>query len=304
VNADRIDMTAALQPTRAALLILAGMAVLGFSDNLVQHISATSSLWQFHLIRGGMVVLALALASACGGGALWPRKPKAVLARSAFMAGAMLIYFGCIAILPIGVVVAGLFTAPLFVLIISVLFQGKSVGWVRWLSVALGFIGALLVISPDPAALNLIAFLPIGAGLLYAIGAIATRAWCEDEDTLTLSVWFFGLLTLFGLIGVLVFPAEGTGAAGFPSRGWMPLTQEALGWFIALSIGALIGIVCIFKAYQIGEASYVAIFEYSLLVFASFWDWKLWGETVPALGLLGMAMIIGAGTIIAIRAAE
>jgi len=297
-------MTATIQPTRAALLILAGMAVLGFADNLVRHISGVSSLWQFHMIRGGMVVLVLSLASLFGAGALWPRKPKAVLARSAFTAGSMLIYFGCIALLPIGVVVAGLFTAPLFVLIISVLFQGKKVGWVRWLSVALGFTGALLVIRPDPNALNLVAFLPIGAGLLYAIGAIATRAWCEDEDTLTLSVWFFGLLAIFGLIGVLVLPSEGTGAAGFPLRGWMPLTGDMLRWYVALAIGALIGIICVFKAYQIGEASYVAIFEYSLLVFASFWEWKLWDQRVPPLGLLGMALIIGAGSMIAIRTAE
>lgn len=297
-------MTTIVQPTRAALLILAGMAVLGYSDNLVPHVARESSLWQFHMVRGGMVVAVLAAASLFGAGALWPHKPKAVLARSAFTAGAMLIYFGCIAILPIGVVVAGLFTAPLFVLIISVLFQGKTVGWVRWVAVALGFAGALMVIRPDPAALNLVAFLPICAGLLYAIGAVATRAWCEDEDTLTLSVWFFGLLTVFGLIGVLVLPAGGEGAAGFPLRGWMPLSLEMLGWYVALAIGALIGIACIFKAYQIGEASYVAIFEYSLLVFASFWAWQMWGQTVPPLGLLGMAMIIGAGTIIALRTAE
>lgn len=297
-------MTVQVQPTRAAVLILAGMATLGFTDNLVPFVSGQSSLWQFHMIRGGMVVLALAVVSACGAGALLPRKPLAVIGRSTFTAGAMLIYFGCIAILPIGVVVAGLFTAPLFVLIISVIFQGKTVGWVRWISVALGFTGALLVIRPDPNALDLVAFLPIGAGLLYAIGAIATRAWCEDEDTLTLSVWFFGMLTIFGAIGVLLLPSGGSGAAGFPLRGWMPLTGAMLGWYVALSIGALVGIACIFRAYQIGEASYVAIFEYSLLVFASFWAWKIWDQSVPPLGLLGMALIIGAGVIIALRTAE
>lgn len=297
-------MSTTMHPTRAAFLILAGMAVLGFADNLVPHISAESSLWQFHMIRGALVVLVLSVASLLGAGALWPRKPKAVLARSAFTAGAMLIYFGCIAILPIGVVVAGLFTAPLFVLIISVLFQGQTVGWVRWVSVALGFIGALMVIRPDPNALDIVAFLPIGAGLLYAIGAIATRAWCDDEDTLTLSVWFFGLLTVFGLLGVLVLPAGDSGAAGFPLRGWMPLTSAILGWYVVLAIGALTGIVCVFKAYQIGEASYVAVFEYSLLIFASFWAWKLWDQSVPPLGLLGMGLIIGAGSIIAIRTAE
>lgn len=288
-------------PRQAAAYILAGMATLGLSDNLVPLITPTSSLWQFHLVRGVLVLAMLGLAAAMGMGALWPRRPLAVLGRSLFQAGAMLIYFGCLAFLPIGVVVAGLFTAPLFVLLIALIFQGKRVGPVRWSAIILGFVGAMLVIRPNPAALDLVAFLPIFAGFLYAVGAVATRAWCEGEDTLTLSAWFFGLLTLFGAIGCLVLPEGGTGAAGFISRGWMPLGAEALIWFPLLAIGAMIGIVCIFRGYQLGEASYVAVFEYSLLVFASVWALVLWDQGLPALALLGMAMIAGAGGVIALR---
>jgi len=283
-------------------LILAGMMTLGFTDNLLPFISHDSSLWQFHFIRSSFVLSALIVASGLGAGTLWPRKPLAVFGRSLFQAGALLIYFGCIAIMPIGVVIAGLFTAPLFVLIISVIFQGKSVGPVRWLAVGLGFLGALLVIRPDPSALDPIAFLPVFAGLLYAIGAIATRAWCEGEQTLTLTAWFFGLLMLFGGIGLCGLPGGGAlGAEGFPLRGWMPLSGGMLGWYAVLAIGALIGIGFIFRGYQIGEASNVAVFEYALLIFASFWAWILWDQTVPVLGLLGMALIVGAGVIIALR---
>tara|TARA_R110002051_G_scaffold36609_6_gene79328 strand:+ start:4355 stop:5254 length:900 start_codon:yes stop_codon:yes gene_type:complete len=295
-------ITPVLQSNRAAWFILAGMMTLGFSDNLVRVVSTDSSLWQFHLIRGLMVIAALLIAAALGAGAAWPFKPLNVLGRSALQAGAMLIYFGCLAILPIGVVVAGLFTAPLFVLIIGVVFQGKRVGVIRGSAVGLGFIGALLVIRPDPNALDLISFLPVLAGLLYAIGAIATRTWCEGETTLTLTLWFFAVLMLFGAIGVMVLPSGGTtGAQGFALRGWMPVTVDMLGWYVVLAIGAVIGIGCIFKGYQIGEAGSVAVFEYTLLVFASFWAWMLWGETVPALGLVGMGTIAAAGIIIAVR---
>lgn len=295
-------MTAAVQPRQAAMFILGGMAVLGLSDNLVAFISAQSSLWQFHLIRGGMVLLALTVASFFGAGALWPRKPVAVIGRSMFQAGALLIYFGCIAIMPIGVVIAGMFTSPLFVVIISVVFQKRSVGPVRWIAVAIGFSGALLVVRPDPGALDLVAFLPIFAGLLYAIGAIATRAWCEGEQTLTLTAWFFVMLTVFGIIGVLILPAGGaSGAADFSVRGWMPVTGTMLMWYIALAVGALIGIACIFRGYQLGDASNVAVFEYALLIFASFWAWALWGQTLAPLGILGMCLIVGSGLIIALR---
>ncbi|MFT7106588.1 MAG: drug/metabolite transporter (DMT)-like permease [Yoonia sp.] len=286
---------------RAVLFILAGMASLGLSDNFVAYVSADSSLWQFHFVRGAMVLVAMVIIAAFGFGALRPRRPLAVLARSAIQATSMLIYFGCLSILPIGVVVAGLFTAPLFVALIAAVFQGKRIGHLHLAAILMGFVGALMVIRPDPANIDLVAFLPILAGLLYAIGAVATRAWCEGEATLSLSAGFFLMLTLMGAIGCLVLPSTATGAEGFVLRGWMPLNADLIFWLAVQAVGAMIGILCLFRGYQIGEASHVAVFEYSLLVFASAWAWYLWGQMVPPLGLFGMVLIVLSGTFIALR---
>ncbi|UWR13146.1 DMT family transporter [Sulfitobacter mediterraneus] len=278
------------------------MAALGLTDNFVPHISERGSLWQFHLVRSVMAFVVLGAVVAFGFGSLRTKRPVAVLGRSLFQAGAMLIYFGCLSVLPIGVVVAGLFTSPLFVVLISILFQGKSVGLFRWTAVVIGFVGALMVIRPDPSALDPISFLPIVAGLLYAIGAVATRAWCEGESTLTLTAGFFGMLGVFGLIGVFVVSGEApAGHDGFVLRSWGPLDAEMLFWFAVQAVGSLIGIGLIFRGYLLGEASHVAVFEYSLLVFASFWAWVLWDQTVPVLGLFGMVLIALAGSIIALR---
>lgn len=291
-----------VRPGMAAISILGGMATLGLTDNFVPYISERGSLWQFHMLRSIMALGMLGVIVALGFGALRPKRLIAVLGRSLFQAGAMLIYFGCLSVLPIGVVVAGLFTSPLFVVLISILFQGKSVGVFRWAAVGLGFVGALMVIRPDPAALNLVSFLPIVAGLLYAIGAVATRAWCEGEGTLTLTAGFFGMLGIFGVIGVILMPAEGpVGHVGFVLRSWGPLDASMWFWIAVQGIGSLLGIGLIFRGYQLGEASHVAVFEYSLLVFASFWAWVLWDQTVPGWGLAGMVLIAVAGTIIALR---
>lgn len=286
----------------AAISVLAGMATLGLTDNFVPYISERGSLWQFHMLRSLMAFAVLGVVVALGFGVLRPRRPIAVIGRSLFQAGAMLIYFGCLSVLPIGVVVAGLFTAPLFVVLISIIFQGKTVGLFRWTAVALGFVGALMVIRPDPGALDLIAFLPIVAGLLYAVGAVATRAWCEGEGTLTLTAGFFGMLGVFGVIGVLLIPGDAPlGHAGFVLRAWGPLDLTMLFWIAVQAVGSLLGIGLIFRGYLLGEASQVAVFEYSLLVFASFWAWILWDQSVPLLGLAGMALIALAGIIIALR---
>lgn len=294
-------MSQTTAPRQAALLILAGMAALGLSDNLVPYVSADSSLWQFHFVRGTMVLVVMGVIAGLGFGVIRPKRPLVVLARSSIQATSMLIYFGCLAILPIGVVVAGLFTAPLFVALIAVGFQGKRIGRVHTGAILLGFTGALMVIRPDPDNLDLVAFLPILAGLLYAIGAVATRAWCEGEATLALSAGFFMALTAMGAVGCLVLPAVGSGADGFAIRGWMPLDAGLIFWMAAQAVGALLGIMCLFRGYQIGEASQVAVFEYSLLIFASGWAWYLWGQTVPLIGLIGMALIFLSGAVIALR---
>lgn len=291
-----------IKPGMAAVSVLAGMAALGLTDNLVPYISERGSLWQFHFVRSLMAFVVLIGIVAFGYGSLRAQRPVAVLGRSLFQGSAMLIYFGCLSVLPIGVVVAGLFTSPLFVVLISILFQGKTVGPFRWGAVVVGFAGALMVIRPDPAALDPVAFLPILAGLLYAIGAVATRAWCEGESTMTLTAGFFAMLGVFGLIGMMVIPGEApAGHAGFVLRAWGPLDVEMLFWFAMQAIGSLIGIAFIFRGYQLGEASHVAVFEYSLLVFASFWAWIIWGQTVPALGMAGMVLIALAGGVIALR---
>ena len=294
-------MSQTTDPRQAALLILAGMATLGLSDNFLANVSANSSLWQFHLVRGVMVLAVMGMIAAFGFGVVRPKRPLAVLARSAIQATSMLIYFGCLAILPIGVVVAGLFTAPLFVALIAAIFQSKRIGPIHMCAILMGFAGALMVIRPDPNNLNLVAFLPIVAGLLYAIGAVATRAWCEGEATLALSAGFFVVLASMGAVGCLVLPSVGSGADGFATRGWMPLDARLLFWMLVQAAGALIGIMCIFRAYQIGEASHVAVFEYSLLIFASAWGWYLWGQTVAPLGLFGMVLIVVSGAVVALK---
>ena len=294
-------MSTEVAPTQAAIAILVGMATLGLSDNLVILVANDSSLWQFHLMRSLMVMAMLGLAAAVGLGALRPKRWLAVAGRSAAQAIALLIYFGCLAIMPIGVVVAGFFTAPLFVALIAAFFQGKRIGVIQKTAIGMGFLGALLVIRPDPATLDPISFLPVLAGLFYAIGAVATRAWCEGESTLALSAGFFVALGIMGAVGCVVFPSTGYGPEGFAARGWMPLDPELFFWLAAQAVGAMIGILCIFRGYQIGEASHVAVFEYSLLIFASGWAWYLWGQAVPPLGLFGMALIILSGATIAFR---
>ncbi|MFN3971021.1 MAG: DMT family transporter [Gemmobacter sp.] len=293
----------------AALLILGYATVIGFTDNFVRVIAVEGGLWQFHALRSAMVVIMIGGLAAMVGLRLVPNRPRAVLARSLIHGCAMLIYFGALAFLPVAQVAAGLFTAPIFVLLISRLVYGNPIGPVRVAAVAVGFIGVVLVLGPEAlAGASLAAGLPVAAGVLYALGNIATREWCAGESAVVLTGGFFAVLGLLGLVGMAVLAVlplpVADGAAGFVTRGWVTPSGTFLVWTTVQAAGSMIGVGMMVRAYQIAEASRVSVFEYVILPASAIWAWLIWSEVLTPLAIAGMAMITLAGLMIAARARQ
>ncbi len=295
------------QTLTAAVFICGYAAIIGFIDNFVRVIAAEGGLWQFHAVRSVMALTLMGLCAVPFGLHLRPRRFRAVAARSLIHGTAMLIYFACLSFLPVGQVVAGLFTAPLFVLLYQRLLFAETIGLFRIVAAALGFAGVLLVLGPavlagqSPAAL-----LPVAAGALYAAGNIATRRLCEGESAETLVAGFFAIMGIMGVAGLgllalwpLVVP---DGAAGFVQRGWVWPSVTFYIWTFAQAAGSIIGVMLMIRAYQIADAGRVSVFEYLILPAASLWGWVLWNEQPNAQSLIGMAMIAAAGAMIALRA--
>jgi drug/metabolite transporter (DMT)-like permease len=282
--------------------------LIGLTDNYVRVIAQDGGLWQFHATRTVMawaILLALALPF---GLRLRPRRLKGVLARSAIHGAAMLIYFGALAFLPVAQVAAGLFTAPIFVLLIQRFLYGQPISPWQALAVATGFLGVVIVLGPEVVrGASLAAILPVLAGALYAMGNIATREWCEGETAETLLGGFFAMLGLFGLVGMSVLTAFPVEVAEGPSRFLLrpPVwpTGTFLWWTFIQAAGSLLGVGLMIKAYQMAEAAKVSVFEYVILPASAFWTWVIWGETLPWYAWIGMTLIVVAGVMIA-RPAE
>lgn len=292
-------------PLLAGLCVLAGMATLGLSDNFLVNLADESSLWQFHTFRAAIILPVLMILSFFGFGRIRATKVAGVMLRSVCFGLSMLIYFGCLAFLPISEVVGGLFCSPILVMAISALVLGKKVGVFRWVAAIVGFVGILLVLRPDSGDFTWVTVLPLVAALFYAVSALATREMCEGESTVTLVFWFFFTVGLFGLIGMIiltVFPqAAPEGADGFILRGYTDPSASFWFWTAVQAFLSIIGIGLLTRGYQIGEASYVAVFEYSLMIFASFWAWVLRGDVLDAYGAVGIILIVLSGAVIALR---
>ena len=72
-----------------------------------------------------------------------------------------------------------------------------------------------------------------------------------------------------------------------------------MGWTVLSSLGALMAISSQTRAYQMADASVLSVFEYSFLIFASFWGWVLWEQALDIWDVIGMIMIATAGSGIA-----
>ena len=291
----------------AAGLILIYAVAIGFTDNFVRIIAADAGLWQFHATRTVLALAMLLVLVPILKLRLRPKSWKAVAGRSAIHGTAMLIYFGALAFLPVAIVAAGLFTAPIFVLLISRFAFGQAIGPVRIAAVAIGFLGVVLVQGPEALSnASLAAILPVAAGAMYALGNIATRQWCAQESAETLLAGFFVALGIFGVIGMAVlfaFPLQvPPGADGFVVRGPVIPTQAFWIWTVVQASLSLLGVGMMIRAYQIADAGRVSVLEYVILPASAFWSWVIWDEVLVWQAWVGMALIVVAGAMIALRA--
>lgn len=286
----------------AAAHVLAAVALLGLVDNFIRLVAAEAGLWQFHLTRSAMVAVLLAAGMAVFGWRLRPRHWGWVATRSFFLSASMVVYFAAIALMPIAQVAAGLFTSPIFVVLITVFVLRQRVGPWRILAVATGFAGGLMVLRPEAGGFTPLAVLPVAAGMLYAAQVVITRHRCAGEGTMCLQAWFFAALALWSVAGLvfvhLVLPAPGD---SFPTTGWVSPTWPFLLWTGVQAGGSLLALALLTRGYQMAEPTRLAVFEYGFLASVSLWAWVLWDEVLSPLGYAGIALIALAGAVISLR---
>lgn len=294
----------------AAGLVTTYAFMLGFSDNYVRVVAAESGLWQFHLSRGLIAMALMLVLARLIGMKLRPKRLWAVAVRGGLQGFGVLIYFAAIAVLPVPVAAAGLFTAPIFVLLISALIFGERIGPVSILAVIMGFLGVLLVLGPSAfSGVSLVTtLLPVAGGLVYAFAMIATRRLCAEEEAGALVAAFFIALGLFGIIGLIVlqiWPLQPEpGPAGFVARGWVMPDLTYLAWMTMHAGVVALGTWFCTRAYLIADTGRVSVMEYVMLPAAAFWGYAIWGEVLGWQAWVGIALIAIAGGLITLAPKE
>ena len=292
-------------PLIAAFLLTIGISILGFSDNLVRLVSEDIGLGQYHFLRSAMSIALFLMMRPFMSFSLQVIKWRPVLLRTLFLSLSMTLFFSVLSFLPVALAGAGLFTSPVFVLLFSVVIFQMRPGWRRILAVLLGSVGVWFVLRPDTQNFQLIQILPVLAGAFYAGASLTTRRYCADESPYALTMVYFVLIGLIGLLGALAIDLagiQGHEQAAFLLRGLVWPDASVYGWMAVMALLSVLGIFMITKAYQMAETSYMSIFEYSYLISAGLFGWLLWGSVFGASEFTGMGLIIVAGVVAAISA--
>ncbi|MFK7942283.1 MAG: EamA family transporter, partial [Paracoccaceae bacterium] len=116
---------------------------LAISDNFIWMISDSMSVWQYHATRSAILLPLMALVLLPMGqfASLRVKRPGAVAARAIFTVTALILYFAAIPAVGVSLAAAGLFTSPIFVLLVSILVFREKVSWQRVAGMFLGFAG-------------------------------------------------------------------------------------------------------------------------------------------------------------------
>jgi drug/metabolite transporter (DMT)-like permease len=291
-------------PLAGVLFLLLGIAVFSLQDLILKLLSGRFPLYQILLVRGLVSLPLLLLIVRAEGGLrllVTPGLP-AMLGRGMVLFVAYAAFYLSLAALPLPTSVALYFSGPLFITLLSAKVLRERVGLVAWGAVLVGFAGVLVLLRPGSGLFDWASMLPVLAGLAYGISMIAARRMSATETAGAMAFWSNAVFLTIAAVMGLALAGGSSGDAMHPSltfllRGWEPVALADFGLMAATGAIAAIGLWLLTTAYRLAEASTVAPFEYTAIVWGVVWGWTMWGEFPDVLGWAGIAIIVGAGLV-------
>jgi len=293
-------ITAVPDAANAAIILIFGLFLFSIQDIIIKHFSGHYSVLQIVFVRGLVAICLMLLFIRLSHQTvpLISRRPLLMLARGLLGFSSYTTFYLAVAAMPLAEVVSITFTMPLIVTAMSALLLGEKVGPRRWGAVAVGFIGVLIILSPTGDFNPLAAVFALGAALTYASQTVLTRFLGAHDHPMTIA---FNAIVIFtvasGLLGLLM--AGGLIAVdsvhpslAFFGRAWQLPAQ--IDWVLMIAIGfiAAIGFYCLSRAYCSSEASAIAPFEFTYILWAVAFGYLFWEEVPGPTTIIGVVILV------------
>ena len=247
------------------------------------------SVAQMTFLRGGFSLIILGAIGAIRYGvkSFDTQIPGWHLLRTVLMMISSFTFFAALALLPLVNIFVIVFVAPIVVAALSGPLLGEKVGLWRWSAVLIGFSGVLIILEPSTEFSLAGTIYGLIGVVTYALNTLTTRKLSGRESPLNLSFYIFFGPTILGA-AISIFD-------------WIPPTMWD--WFLFFLTGLVGGFAFLFFNISLkkAEASFLASFEYTGLLWASLAGYFIFNEVVDSKIWLGAAIIIFGGVIILYR---
>ena len=269
-------------------ILLTSLAYFLFTvhDAAVKLLVAAIPVWQVLFFRSLTILAGCAL---FGGPSLFRdaiRSPilRPMFLRSFLILGARLCYYNAARHLQLAELTTIYYAAPIIVTVLSVIVLKEVVPWARWAAVFGGFAGVFIACDPARLGLSLPVLLVLAAAFMWGTSIILLRKIAMQEKTIVQMILNNGFfLVTAGAPLVWVWQA--------------PSSSQAL---LLLGAGVLAGLAqfTLFEGMRRAEASVIAPFEYTALVWAFVLGYLIWAD-VPRLEVfVGAGLIMAAGLLV------
>jgi drug/metabolite transporter (DMT)-like permease len=202
--------------------------------------------------------------------------------RGALLATTSLLTFLSVAYMPVGEFTAIAMIAPLVVTLLAATLLGEHVSRLRWVLVAGGFVGTLVIIRPGGDLFGWHVLLPLAQVATHSTFQILTGRMVKTEDSVTMHFYT-------GWVGALL------ASLALP---FIWVTPQTLHEWTALSLMGLMGTIghfVLIMAYRRAPAATLMPLMYVQIAFAMFAGWLVFGHIADGWSLLGMILIAGCG---------
>ncbi len=270
-------------PKKAIIAMVLGAAVLAANDAVLKWLTNDYHVGQIIFCRGIFVSLPLTMLIWNAGGlkSLRTVNPTGHALRAALVIVGTFFFISGLAYLPLAEAIAIAFAGPLFITALAQPLLGERVGWRRWSAVLTGFIGILLIVRPSNAVIQWAVLLPLMASLAGALRDLLTRHLSSQENTVAL-LFYTTIGVIFASLATIPFI-------------WIPVPLVDWGWFA--TCGFLVGFAhfLMIETFRYGEATLVAPFKYSGVIWAGLLGYLIWGDIPGLTAVIGVSIVILSG---------
>ena len=284
------------------------MTILAIQDVLIKLVSGELSLFQIQFFRSTIGIAVIM------GYQVIIREPIRLTTAYPLLTvcRGLMFFFGYSAFyfaqskMPIATMTVLFLVSPFFITLTSIFFFQSQVGYRRWISILIGFVGVVLICQPETGQFNYYYLIPIIVALGYAFSVIIVKK-TADRDTLyqqmILTYLIMGLLS--GITGLLFgdgrFDTAENSEIAFIVRSWQFVEIESTFKLFAISVLGSAGLLILMGAYRVADPAVISPYEYSLLIWMILLGYLVWGD-VPSFNIaIGMVLIVGAGIYIFYR---